>query len=48
MKRSKTTFSQEIKKEIVSLTFNTHCMKALLSSFLTNKLIFFLSKTKSC
>lgn len=47
-KENKITFSQEIKKEIVGLTFQTHCMKALLSSFLTNKLVLFLTKEKRC
>ena len=47
-KKTKITFSQEIKKEIVGLNFHVHCMKALLSSFLTNKLVLVLSREKTC
>lgn len=35
----KKTFSEQVKKEICSLAFDDHCLKALLSSFITNKLI---------
>lgn len=38
MIKNKTTFSKEVKKEITSLRFEDHCMKALLSSFISNKL----------
>lgn len=34
----KETFSEQVKKEICSLSFEDHCLKALLSSFITNKL----------
>ncbi|XQP54982.1 MAG: DNA-binding protein WhiA [Mycoplasmoidaceae bacterium] len=34
----KQTFSEQVKKEICSLVFEDHCLKALLSSFITNKL----------
>ena len=34
----KITFSEQVKKEICSLVFEDHCLKALLSSFITNKL----------
>lgn len=33
----KTTFSENVKKEICGLVFEDHCLKALLSSFLTNR-----------
>lgn len=35
----KQTFSESVKKEICSLLFEDHCLKALLSSFITNRLI---------
>lgn len=34
----KETFSERVKKEICSLVFEDHCLKALLSSFITNRL----------
>ncbi|MCQ3908378.1 MAG: hypothetical protein MJ200_02230 [Mycoplasmoidaceae bacterium] len=34
----KQTFSEQVKREICSLIFEDHCLKALLSSFITNKL----------
>lgn len=34
----KETFSERVKKEICSLLFEDHCLKALLSSFITNRL----------
>ena len=34
----KETFSEQVKKEVCSLIFEDHCLKALLSSFITNKL----------
>ena len=42
-KARKATFSERVKNEIVSLDFSTHCMKALLSSFLSNNLSIMLS-----
>ncbi len=38
MIKHKNTFSKEVKQEITSLRFEDHCMKALLSSFISNKL----------
>ena len=34
----KETFSEKVKQEICSLIFEDHCLKALLSSFITNRL----------
>ncbi|MBQ0045660.1 MAG: DNA-binding protein WhiA [Mycoplasma sp.] len=34
----KETFSEKVKKEICSLIFEDHCLKALLSSFISNRL----------
>lgn len=34
----KQTFSEQVKKEICSLNFEEHCLKALLSSFMSNRL----------
>ncbi len=34
----KTTFSERVKREICGLMFDDHCLKALLSSFITNRL----------
>lgn len=39
IKNDKKTFSEEIKKEIVSLNFENHCMKALLLGFIKSKLV---------
>lgn len=35
----KETFSERVKKEICSLVFEDHCLKALLSSFITSRLV---------
>ena len=39
VKKYQPTFSWQIKNEITKLIWPTHCLKALLSSFITNKLI---------
>jgi len=38
MIRKQETFSEKVKKEIVSSIFEDHCLKAILSSFLSNRL----------
>lgn len=38
MIKRKETFSEQVKKELTSLKFEDHCMKALLSSFISNRL----------
>lgn len=42
----KTTFSEQVKKELCGLIFEDHCLKALLSSFITNKLTVVLQNNK--
>lgn len=42
----KETFSERVKKEICSLLFEDHCLKALLSSFITNRLTIILKNNK--
>lgn len=38
MIKHKETFSEQVKKELTSLRFEDHCLKALLSSFISNRL----------
>lgn len=42
----KETFSEKVKKEICGLVFEDHCLKALLSSFITNRLTVILKANK--
>lgn len=42
----KKTFSEQVKEEICSLVFEDHCLKAVLSSFITNRLVIDLRTSK--
>lgn len=46
MIKNKETFSEQVKKELTSLKFEDHCLKALLSSFISNKLTIVLRKNQ--